>query len=116
MLILLLNPRKIAKNHTDWKPHNNFKRIENIKELNIIMSLKDKYPSNSIFFNAQLTRNGHIPFMFHTSYTAYYFIPNPEQIEELKSLNYAIKVLDIGDIPDYIQNDPEIEIIEIGFK
>ncbi|HBS88206.1 MAG: hypothetical protein A2W91_04635 [Bacteroidetes bacterium GWF2_38_335] len=105
----LLNPSKIQKNHTDWKPKDNSKRLTEMREMEFIDKLTAILGNeNYVVFNVKTSLNGHIPVMFFTDYIAYEFIPTEEQIADIQSKNYKIAVVDSGNLPDYIKSKKEI--------
>jgi len=64
--------------------------------------------SGYVLFNANYMYNTYAGIMFYTDHVAYWFIPDPEQISSLNQQGRRIAIIDFGDLPDYILNDPEI--------
>jgi 4-amino-4-deoxy-L-arabinose transferase-like glycosyltransferase len=111
----VLNLNKIQHYHTDWKPHDNLNRKQEQSEMDFIQSLPEILNDESyVIFNASITPNGHIPVMFYTNYVAYDFIPSEQQIREVRSKSRKIAIVDTGNLPDYIPNDPEIKRLKIA--
>ena len=108
----VLNLKKIQNYHTDWKPNDNHNRKLEEAEMQLIRSIPELLNDKSyVIFNVSLTLNGHIPVMFYTDYIAYNFIPSEPQIEEVRAKNRKVAVLDTGNLPDYIVNDPDIRLL-----
>ncbi len=110
----LLNLQRIQRYHTYAVPHDNHNRLGEQTEMHLIHTLNDKLGRDDyVIFNASVTLNGHIPVMFYTGYTAYGFIPTREQIEKVRQANRKIAVIDTGNLPGYITNDPRIKIVKV---
>lgn len=110
----MLNMSRIANYHTYWKPHDNHKRSLEQAEMRFIKSLEEKLPGeNYVIFNTSITYAGHIPVMFFTDYTAYPFIPTPEQIKTFKDKGYKVAVADLGNLPNYIINNKNLMILHV---
>jgi 4-amino-4-deoxy-L-arabinose transferase len=74
---------------------------------------------NTVLFNVK--GRHYIEAMFYTGLPAYNVIPTIEQYHELKAKDRKIAVFDNRNtsIPDYLQNDPAVIIIEkelLGFN
>ena len=82
-------------------------------EKKIILSLEEELNEEHILFNCQLTVNGHIPFMFFTNHRAFSFVPSHEQLVIAKKTNTNIAILDLGNLPDYINSDKSIKKIDV---
>ena len=74
---------------------------------------QDELNEEHILFNCQLTVNGHIPFMFFTNHRAFSFVPSHEQLVIAKKTNTNIAILDLGNLPDYINSDKSIRKIDV---
>lgn len=109
----LLNTSKIQNYHTDWKPHDNMGRKDDMEQLAFINRLKNLPGSEPwVIFNADIKVNGHIAVMFFTRHTAYNFIPTEDQIQQVKSENLRIAIRDNGTLPDYIRADKDIITVQ----
>jgi len=81
-------------------------------EKKIILSLDAELQGEYILFNCQITENGHIPFMFFTNHSAFTFIPSEDQLLLAKKNNTNIAILDLGNLPEYINADESIRKID----
>jgi hypothetical protein len=113
--LLLLNLPKVRNYHTDWKPTDNFKREADMRQMRLIRQLKSELPrEKSVVFNAAERLNGHIPVMFYTDAVAYDFIPDSSQISRARALGYKVYLVDRGDLPQGIKEDPRNTVV--GFR
>ena len=110
--VILPNFSKITQFHGA----NNVKINEHVIlknfEKKIILSLDAELQGEYILFNCQITENGHIPFMFFTNHSAFTFIPSEDQLLLAKKNNTNIAILDLGNLPEYINADESIRKID----
>jgi 4-amino-4-deoxy-L-arabinose transferase len=112
--LLLLNLPRIRNYHTDWKPTDNFKREADMRQMRLIRQLKsDLSGEKAVVFNASERLNGHIPVMFYTDAVAYDFIPDLKQVERARALGYKVFIVDRGDLPLLLQENPENIIVRL---
>ena len=111
----LINISKIQNYHTDWKPQDNCNRKADLEQMTLINEISDGLKGdNWAVFNSDVRLNGHIEVMFYTDFFAYGFIPNPDQIQQIKNQSYKIAILDKDDLPDYIIQDNDIVKIKLN--
>lgn len=108
-----LNLRRVQNYHTEWKPNDNRNRKGNQIEMEFIHSIKNKLEDGCVIFNASITMHGHIPIMFYTDYVAYEFIPSESQVKRVKEQNRKVAILDLGELPDYILKDKDIQLLNV---
>jgi 4-amino-4-deoxy-L-arabinose transferase-like glycosyltransferase len=109
----LINMTMIQASHTNWKPHDNRNRKADREQMAFIGKLKSLQNRKYVVFNADIRHQGHIAVMFYTGHVSYGFIPDRQQLEEVRDQSYGIAIADKGDLPDYILNDGDILIIEV---
>ena len=108
----LINMSKIQNYHTDWKPKDNRNRIADINQMATIKKILDsKLGDNYVVFNTDTRVNGHIAVMFYTNLTAYGFIPSESQIAKIRTQHFKVAIINTGNLPPYILNDPQIVVI-----
>ncbi len=114
---LLNDLNKIQTNHTVQASFDAIGRNKELTEMKLIRQIQDRFSTNKhVVFNMNITTNGHIPLMFYTDLTAYDYIPTEEQIASVRSSGYDVAVLDIGNLPEYIRIDKDIDLIQISSK
>ncbi len=65
--------------------------------------------SSMVFFNTPY----YVDIMFYTPFTAYERIPVAMEIKELREQGYDIAVIMSQDLPQYVLNDPRINLINL---
>jgi hypothetical protein len=97
----------LQKTHTTWK--NNPYTLIHSHNKEVFKSLK--LPVNSVLFN--VPGRHYIEAMFYTDYTAYNFIPDSIQYQELMKKKRHIAIFTNGNLllPDYLKNDSSITMI-----
>lgn len=69
--------------------------------------------SNRLIINGFMRLHGHIEWMFFSKNKAISFLPSEKELDRLKKEGYHITCIDWNvELPDYIINDPNIEIIQ----
>lgn len=82
------------------------------QQMQFIRKYGDDDPKRLII-NANMRGNGNIPWMFFTENKAIRFIPTTEQIQRLKKEGFKLTAIRFGeDLPEYVSEDSEIEILE----
>jgi len=59
-----------------------------------------------VIFNCKRTE--HIEAMFYSGFTAYDFLPKPEEVRALQTRKIKIAVFDDGKLPEYLQQDSKV--------
>ncbi len=91
------------------KPQADHNRVGELKQIAFIKQITALYPSKKwVVFNSAIRLNGHISLMFYTDCIAYDFIPDEVQIGKIKRQAYKIAILDTGNLPEFILDDPAI--------
>ncbi len=77
----------------------------------VFEALKDRLPKNSLLFNVK--DRHYVEAMFYTNFNAYSIIPDQAEINRLKS-KFHIAIFKSGnyELPNYILNDPSIELLD----
>jgi 4-amino-4-deoxy-L-arabinose transferase-like glycosyltransferase len=103
LLILLLSIRFCIER---VKPFKNLAELAQKKEhiLNYSKQLEDK----TVIFNAK----NYVEIMFYTQLMAYDRIPTASEIEEIKQKGYHIAIINTAKIPNYIQSDQSLQLID----
>ena len=110
----LLSIEQIYNNHNIENPMENNYRTNKIIERTVINNLPQNLSDkNYVIFNTKYAQGGNISFMFYSDYIAYRFIPSISQCDEVIAKGYKIAILDFGEIPEYITNNPEIVKIPV---
>ncbi|CAG0999557.1 hypothetical protein FLAV_02859 [Flavobacteriales bacterium] len=105
----LFDLNRMVNYHTHQKPHDNFGRENDLKEMELIHKLPALLGhKKTVLFNVNTSVNGHISVMFYTPYIAYSMVPNKEQIEKIKRQNYHIAIINMEQIPSFLLQDEEI--------
>jgi 4-amino-4-deoxy-L-arabinose transferase len=105
----LIDLNKIENYHTNKKPHDNFGREKDLKEMEVINKLLHiSNIQNYVVFNANISVNGHISTMYYTNCIAYDFIPDEKQIEQIQNKSHKIIVINNNSLPNYILNNNSI--------
>jgi hypothetical protein len=109
LCMFMLNLKRLADHHTDWKPHFNGDRISELKQMKFIEKVKSTLNSEKfVVFNADVRPQGHIELMFFTDQIAYPGIPAEETLNTVLAKNYKIAIRDNGQLPDYISTNKSI--------
>ena len=113
LCIFMLNLKRLADHHTDWKPDFNGDRITELKQMKFIEQVKSTLNSEKfVVFNADVRPQGHIELMFFTNHIAYPGIPSEETLNTVLAKSYKIAIRDNGQLPDYIRSNGGIVKIE----
>ncbi|MCB0479140.1 MAG: glycosyltransferase family 39 protein [Crocinitomicaceae bacterium] len=113
ILVNFLNIDRVEMHHSENPRQKNPVRESLVRNHKFVVQVREmNLDENYLIFNTNMTVHGNIPIMFFTGLRAYDYLPKKEWIPELKSKNYKIAVMQNGDLPDYIKNDPEILIIQ----
>lgn len=109
---LFLDLNRFLKSHTlFYKPEENNERHKDILEAAAMRNLNKMINEHTVVFNA---RDLDLRIMFYTHAVAYAFIPTENDCKLVKEKNYKVAVLDRGNLPAYIKDDPSI--IKIPFS
>ncbi|MEM9023084.1 MAG: hypothetical protein AAGB22_05050, partial [Bacteroidota bacterium] len=112
--VLLLNLPRTTRLHTDWKPDNNFDRAGKLREMKFIRSLPEQLGEQQhVIFNADFTKNGHIPVMFFTNHIAYPGLPSQETLQQLKAGGLPAAVVARNPLPESLRHDDNVRILEV---
>ena len=102
-VIELFQVGRSIKVHSLENWEDNRDRPLELKELNVIIDLREKYGDEKVMiFNGNITLVGSVQIMFFTDYLAYPQIPNSAEIETVIENDYRVVILDRGDV-DYEQ-------------
>lgn len=104
LAIIRLDVETLQLKHTMWRESNYYTyALSYNKDVFVNLDL----PEEAVLFNV---KDYYVDAMFYTGVTAYWFIPNKEQYETVKSKNKVIVILDAHkvELPDYLQNDPTV--------
>jgi 4-amino-4-deoxy-L-arabinose transferase len=113
----LMNLDRIELYHTDRHPYKEHGRKAFMRNMAFIHEIKQlELDESNIIFNAQVCYRGEIPIMFFTGITTYMDLPEQKTIARLKTQNRKICVVNLGNLPEYILNDPEITILTPPIK
>jgi 4-amino-4-deoxy-L-arabinose transferase-like glycosyltransferase len=115
-LCFLLNDfNKIQNSHSFIKPGENGGRHFFLEEMKFIEETKIKLKGEPhVIFNSSIQVGGEIALMFYTTYIAYDFVPNQQQLKTVKESGYKIAIRDDGKLPEYIKEDKAIKKLKFG--
>lgn len=111
---LVFNMKKIERYHSDARPDDNMNRAADLELMKMIKRLNELgVDKNTIVFNADVRKNGHIPVMFYTEGIAYDFIPTPEQLATVQRKSFRAFIWDDGTLPDFLINDSSVVRVKL---
>jgi hypothetical protein len=111
--ISILNVEKIQMFHTDMIKEVKNKRCNNINLYSFSRKLDNLLSDNKyVIFN--LPQFSHIAIMVMSKQTAYDYLPDRNQIQQLKAAKKHIAVIQTDSLPEFISSD--VSILKINSK
>jgi hypothetical protein len=106
---LFLNLNDIANHHTSKAAIGRNRKHLSKEQVAYLQNLQGKLPKRSVLFTDWLF--GHVPIMFFTDYTAYWYLPSDQVIDSLLSKDYSIAIL-ADSVPDRLKQNKRIQLLD----
>ena len=115
--IALLKMDWISSKHSLEDPASNDNRQGELLELELCHRLNEMYDDEKIVaFNTNITTVGAVQVMFFTDYIAYAQFPTESDLLTVLDAGYKPVIIDRNDVPEYLVNDPRVEIVQAPTK